>query len=313
MKRIIVVGSLNADLVVRLQRFPAAGETVPGTDFKVHPGGKGGNQACAAAKLGARVFMVGRVGRDANGRLLRESLEEAGVDCAHLREDAAAPTGTAMIEIDASGQNRIVVVPGANGQVRSSDVDDAASLFDRDAIVLLQLEIPLPSSTRAASLARERGGCVIFDPAPAGAETKHLLPLVDFVTPNESELGTLAGGAPPASLEEARLQAHRLLDRGSQAVVAKLGARGALLLRKKCESFFPAPTVEVVDTTAAGDAWNGAFAAALAQGSSEDEAGRFATLAAALSVTRAGAQPSMPTRDELEAWRAALTKPREDP
>lgn len=313
MKRVVVVGSLNADLVVRLARFPAAGETVPGTDFAIHPGGKGANQACAAARLGAPVFMVGRVGRDPSGRLLRESLEAAGVDCTHLLEDATAPTGTALIEIDATGQNRIVVVPGANGQVLPSDVEDAASLFDRDTILLLQLEIPLPSSTRAVSLARERGGRVIFDPAPARAEAKHLLPLVDFVTPNEIELATLAGGTPPASLEEARLQAHSLLDRGSQAVVAKLGARGALLLRKSGESFFSAPSVDVLDTTAAGDVWNGAFAAALAEGQSEDEAGRFATDAAAFSVTRRGAQPSMPTRGELGAWRSTRVLTREDP
>ena len=312
MKRVVVVGSLNADLVVRLERFPAAGETVPGADFAIHPGGKGGNQACAAAKLGARVFMVGRVGRDANGRLLRESLEAAGVDCTHVREDATAPTGTALIEIDATGQNRIVVVPGANGQVRPSDVDAATHLFGDDTIALVQLEIPLLSTTRAVSLARARGGRVILDPAPACLEAASLLPLADTVTPNESELAILAGGSPNTNLAEARLQALSLLDRGAQVVVAKLGARGALLVRKGQEHFWPAPSVVVVDTTAAGDAWNGAFAAALAEGQNEDEAGRFATDAAALSVTRPGAQPSMPTRVELDAWRAARARTQED-
>ena len=200
MKRVVVVGSLNADLVVRLARFPAAGETVPGTDFAIHPGGKGANQACAAARLGAPVFMVGRVGRDPSGRLLRESLEAAGVDCTHLLEDATAPTGTALIEIDATGQNRIVVVPGANGQVLPSDVEDAASLFDRDTILLLQLEIPLPTVQTAARVAREGGATVILDPAPARAVPEVLLRSIDYLTPNESELAVLTGGAPQPSL-----------------------------------------------------------------------------------------------------------------
>ena len=307
-----MVGSLNADLVVRLERFPASGETVPGTGFAIHPGGKGANQACAAAKLGARVFMVGRVGRDDNGRLLRESLEAAGVDCTHVREDRGSPTGTALIEIDAAGQNRIVVVPGANGQVSPDDVDAATDLFGADTLVLVQIEIPLPSSTRAVALARERGGRVIFDPAPACSEASALIPLADIVTPNESELAILVGELPTLDLSKARLQARALLDRGARAVVAKLGASGALLLGKDKECFWPAPSVEVVDTTAAGDAWNGAFAAALAEGRSEDEAGRFATDAAALSVTRAGAQPSMPTRVELQAWRVARARSQED-
>jgi ribokinase len=313
MKRVLVVGSLNADLVVRLERFPAAGETVPGTDFAVHPGGKGGNQACAAARLGATVVMVGRVGRDANGRLLRESLEAAGVDCSHVVEDPAAPTGTALIEIDASGENRIVVVPGANGEVRPEDVDEIGALLDGDTLVLLQLEIPLPAISRALVLARERGARAILDPAPARPGLEHLLPLAYAVTPNESELAALAGGPPASDRGAARGQALSLLARGAQAVVAKRGAEGALLVRKESEWFWPAPKVEVVDTTAAGDAWNGAFAAALAEGRNDDDAGRFATFAAALSVTRPGAQPSMPTRGELDSWRAARTKTREDP
>lgn len=313
MKRVLVVGSLNADLVVRLERFPAAGETVPGTAFAVHPGGKGGNQACAAARLGAAVFMVGRVGRDANGRLLLESLETAGVDCTHVVEDPAAPTGTALIEIDASGQNRIVVVPGANGQVRPGDVDEVAGLMDGDTLVLLQLEIPLPAVSRALHLARERGARVILDPAPARPGVEHLLPLADTVTPNESELAALAGVPTARDRGEARRQALSLLDLGARVVVAKRGSEGALLVRKEDERFCPAPKVAVVDTTAAGDAWNGAFAAALAEGRSDDDAGQFATDAAALSVTRPGAQPSMPTREELDSWRAERTLTREDP
>lgn len=306
MKRVVVIGSLNADLVVRLERFPASGETVPGTDFAIHPGGKGANQACAAAKLGARVFMVGRVGHDANGRQLRESLEDAGADAGHVTEDASAPTGTALIEIDAGGQNRIVVVPGANGLVSAEDVEDARGLMDADALVLLQLEIPLSAVSRALALAAERGARTILDPAPARPDATALTGRADYLTPNETELAALLGGSAARTLDEARGQTRALLARGARAVVAKRGAEGALLVRRDGEWFWPAPRVTPVDTTAAGDAWNGAFAAALAEGRSEDEAGRFATDAAALSVTRPGAQPSMPTREELAAWRPAL-------
>ena len=312
MAQVVVVGSLNADLVVRVDRFPAAGETVSGTDFVVHPGGKGANQACAAARLGARVFMVGRLGRDGNARLLRESLEAAGVDLSHVREDPSVPTGTALIEIDAAGQNRIVVVPGANGKVELADVDGAADLVGPGTILLLQLEIPLPAVARALSLGRERRAQVILDPAPARPETAGLVRLAHVLTPNETELGALVGESPATDRDTARKQARALLARGAQAVVAKRGALGAFLVRPDQEHYWPAPRVETVDTTAAGDAWNGAFAAALAEGRSEDDAGRFATDAAALSVTRAGAQPGMPTRAELLVWRAALVRNEED-
>jgi ribokinase len=298
-RHVVVVGSLNADLVVRLERFPAAGETVAGTGFAVHPGGKGANQAVAAAKLRARVFMVGRVGRDGSGRLLRESLAAAGVDLRHLRDDPEAPTGTALVEIDAAGQNRIVVVPGANGQVVPEDVDAAEGSFDPETLVLLQLEVPLPVVERALALARRRGARTILDPAPARPEAAALLGLADYLTPNETELAALVGEPPARGLEQSRRQARALLDRGAGAVVAKRGAEGALLVRKSAELFWSAPTVSAVDSTAAGDAWNGAFAAALASGRREEEAGRLATDAASFSVTRAGAQPSMPTLEEL--------------
>lgn len=312
MAHVVVVGSLNADLVVRVDKFPAAGETVSGTDFAVHPGGKGANQACAAARLGARVFMVGRLGRDGNARLLRESLEAAGVDLSHVREDPSVPTGTALIEIDAAGQNRIVVVPGANGKVEPADVDGAADLVGPGTILLVQLEIPLPAVARALSLGRERRAQIILDPAPARPETAALVRLAHILTPNETELGALVGEGPATDRDGARKQARALLARGAQAVVAKRGAEGAFLVRQDEEHHWPAPRVKIVDTTAAGDAWNGAFAAALAEGRSEDNAGRFATDAAALSVTRAGAQPGMPTRAELLVWRAALVRHKED-
>jgi ribokinase len=313
MKRVVVVGSLNADLVVRMGRFPAAGETVTGSDFAVYPGGKGANQACAAAKLGAQVFMVGRVGDDANGRLLRESLEATGADVRHVQPDAQAPTGIALIEIDAKGQNRIVVVAGANARLLPAEVDAASDLLDEDAVLLVQLEVPLPTVEHALGLARARGTSIILDPAPAGTETTRLVDLADYVTPNETELGALVGEVPARTLDEARGQAHRLLGRGARTIVAKRGAEGALLVARDIEHFWPAPRVTAVDSTAAGDAWNGAFAAALAEGRAVAEAGLLATEAAALSVTRPGAQPSMPTHQELQAWRAAPARAEEKP
>jgi ribokinase len=302
---VVVVGSLNADLVVRMERFPAPGQTLTGTDFHVYPGGKGANQACAASRLGARVALVGRVGADDNGRMLQTSLQAAGVDLTHVLEDPEAPTGTAVISIDATGQNQIVIVSGANGRVSTGDVDRARGLFVPGVLVLLQLEIPFETVAHAVERAREAGATVILDPAPARADALRLLGLVDVVTPNESELAALLGEAPAADESAALRQARALVVRGARCVITKLGGRGACLVARDRERRFVAPAVKAVDTTAAGDVWNGAFARALARGGGEDDAGRYATEAAALSVTRAGAQPSMPTDGELADWLAA--------
>ena len=306
MKPVVVVGSLNADLVVRLNRFPSPGETTTGNHFAVHPGGKGGNQAFAAGRLGARVHMVGRVGDDDQGRMLRGSLAGAGVDTSAVAVDASATTGLALITIDASGQNQIVIVPGANGRLSAADVERHRDLVASAGLLLLQLEVPLETVEAAARLGRAGGATVILDPAPARPECLRLLSLVDYVTPNEGELAVLAGspgerGDPVA----ARALARALLAWGPRHVVAKLGAEGAVLISADGERVFPGRAVAAVDTTAAGDVWNGAFAAALAEGADEAEAGDFANAAAAISVTRPGAQPSMPTRGEVAALRGA--------
>lgn len=301
-RALVVLGSLNADLVVRVPRFPGPGETVAGADLAVFPGGKGANQACAAGRLGARVHMIGRVGVDESGRLLKASLGAAGVDTDPVAADEAAPTGTALITIDASGQNQIVIVAGANGRVSAEDVERGRGLIERAGFLLLQLEVPVAAVAAAARLARAAGVAVILDPAPARREALDLLPLADYVTPNESELLALAGEKPgPVGPAEAGRLARRVLQRGARRVVAKLGEHGALLVTGDGEERWPGLPVEAVDTTAAGDVWNGAFAAALAEGAGEREAGAFANAAAAVSVTRAGAQPSMPTRAEVEA------------
>jgi ribokinase len=303
-KPVVVVGSLNADLVARVVRFPGPGETTVGQEFAVHPGGKGANQAYAAARLGARVHMVGRVGNDDRGRLLYASLDGAGVDTAPVQSDPAAPTGVALITIDASGQNQIVIVPGANGLLSPDDVERERELIGSAGLLLLQLEVPLATVEAAARVGRAGGAIVVLDPAPARVECLKLLPLVDYVTPNETELASLVG-EPGRRLEsgEARGLARALLGWGPRRVVAKLGADGAFRVSAEGERAWPGLTVTAVDTTAAGDVWNGAFATALAEGATEDEAGDFANAAAAISVTRAGAQPSMPARAEVDERR----------
>jgi ribokinase len=300
-KRIVVVGSLNVDLVVTVERLPGPGETVAGRDFAVIPGGKGANQACAAARLGGEVAMVGRVGADAYGEMLRASLASAGVDVSHVRVDGHTHTGLALIAVDASGQNEIVIVPGANGTFTPAELEAGREAVAAAAVLLLQLEVPLGTVEAAARLAHRAGARVILDPAPAAPLSSGLLREVDYLTPNETELGALVTERPPEGESEAIRQARELLGRGARNVVVKRGEHGALLLGAVGEASWPAFPVQAVDATAAGDAWNGAFAFALARGSAPVDAGRLATAAAGVSVTRRGAQPSLPSLAEVEA------------
>lgn len=309
-RTIVVVGSLNADLVVRTLRFPAPGETTTGTEFAVYPGGKGANQAVAAARLGARVVMVGRVGRDDHGRLLKASLTAAGVDAERVIDDEDAATGVAVITVDASGQNQIVLAPGANRRLRPDDVERRRRLIESAAVVLLQLEVPPETVEAAAKIAHRAGVAVVLDPAPARHEALTLLSHVDFITPNETELHLLASApAKPTNPEDAARMARTLLGQGARCVIAKLGPAGAIAISAEEQCYWPAHDVAAVDTTAAGDAWNGAFAVALAESRTLQEAGAFANAAAAISVTRAGAQPSMATRDQVERLRALKERP----
>ncbi len=300
---IIVVGSLNADFVVRVDRFPAPGETLRGRRFDVFAGGKGGNQAAAAARLGGRVAMVGQVGGDAQGAWLRSSLDSAGVDVTRISTDDGVSSGVALIATDASGQNAIVVVAGANGTFTPERLAPSLTLLRQAAVVLLQLEVPMATVERAAAAARSAGATLLLDPAPAADVSDRLLTLASLVTPNESELAVLSAapvvdGATPD--DEIDRRAQRLLARGAAGVLVKLGARGARLVTPSQRVTWPAFPVDVVDTTAAGDAFNGALAVALAESAQLADAIRFACAAGALSVTRAGAQASMPTRDEVE-------------
>lgn len=305
--RIVVVGSLNADFVLSLARFPEPGETVIGTHFAVFAGGKGANQAYAAARLGGAVSMVGQVGNDAHAGWLKDRLAAGGVDVAHVQTDPTVATGVAVIGVDPSGQNRIVVVPGANGTLRADHLTPLERLLGTGDILLLQLEVPMPTVEAAARRGKQAGALVILDPAPAVPLSRELLACADYVTPNESELATLTHLPSARSLDraEAARQAGRLRELGAKQVIVKMGSQGALLVGEHGESFWPAISVRAVDTTAAGDAFNAAFAVALAAGQPVNEAGQFATAAAACSVTRPGAQSSMPTRNEVEALRLA--------
>ena len=299
--RIVVMGSLNMDLVVGAPKIPAPGETVIGGDLQTFPGGKGANQAVAAARLGAQVAMVGRVGDDAFGAQLKQTLENDGVDLAYVQNTAVTPSGVALIVVDAAGQNSIVVASGANMRLTPADVEAAAPAIRAADVLVLQLESPLETVQRAAELARAHGVTVILNPAPARPLPPELLALVDVIIPNESETAALTG-LPVTSADELTAAADRLRAQGVGMVILTLGARGALLATAGGVRRFPAfPVDQVVDTTAAGDAFVGGLATAVAEKQPLDAAIAWGNAAGALAVTRAGAQPSLPTRAAVEA------------
>lgn len=295
---ITVVGSANMDLIARMARLPSPGETILGTSMTRMPGGKGANQAVAAARAGSEVVFVGRVGDDMYGSELLDTLRNAGVSTAQTSVDRTTPTGLAMIEVDAQGENTIVVIPGANSHVSPDDVDRARDAIVASRVVVLQLEIPVDSVARAAQIAHEAGALVVLNPAPARPLDPTLLRLVDVVVPNEEEVARLSGLGAPV---DAAAVAHLLLDAGPRAVIVTLGARGAVIVTRDDEVDIPPVPVRPVDTTGAGDAFVGNLAHALDEGQSLEEAAGFAAAAAAASVLRIGAQPSMPGRAETEA------------
>lgn len=305
MAAIIVVGSLNMDIAARGPRLPHPGETLLGSHYHSAPGGKGANQAYAAARLGGAgsTAMLGRVGDDDLGRQMRAHLAAVGCAVEGVRV-SPGPSGVALILIAESGENSIVVVAGANGRFSAADVAADAALLRGARFALLQLEIPLPSTLAAASAARAAGAQVILDPAPAPAHLPdELFKFVDVLTPNETEASLLVGRAPgDVSVDDARSIAGELHARGVRQVIIKLGVKGCLLLEGGTATHVPAPLVRAVDTTGAGDIFNAAFAVASAEGASRVDACQFAVHAAALSVTRLGCQASVPTRAELDAY-----------
>ena len=298
--RIVVVGSINMDLVTRTGNIPIPGETVIGDDLQTFPGGKGANQAVAAARLGADVAMVGHVGNDMFAQQLRENLDADGVNQTYVTGVEAA-SGVALIVVDSSGQNSIVVASGANGWLTPADVEAAADVIKSADVMLLQLEVPLETVYRAAQLAHDSGVRVILNPAPAQPLPAALLQLVDVLVPNESEAAVLAGL--PVDDEEGLKPAATILQAlGVATVILTLGSRGALLAQDgKFTHFPPFAVVDVVDTTAAGDAFVGGLATAVAGGDPVKKAIPWGNAAGALTITRAGAQPSLPTKEEVEA------------
>jgi ribokinase len=296
---IVVVGSSNTDMIVQTDRLPLPGETVLGGDLTIAPGGKGANQAVAAARLGANVTFIARVGQDMFGREAINNFQREGLNIRYLIQDPQAPSGVALIVVGPGGQNLIAVAPGANRRLTPADVEAAKSAFTQARVVLLQLEIPIETVLAAAQAGRAAGAMVILNPAPAPSYPlpPELLATVDIVTPNETEAATLTGQNTP---EKA---AQILLQWGVRVAIVTLGAEGALVATGPDRiQRIPGFQVEAVDATAAGDAFNGGLAVALARGEPLERAVRYAHAVAALSVTRLGAQPSLPTADEVASF-----------
>jgi len=305
---IVVIGSANMDLVLPVERLARAGETISGGDLALFPGGKGANQACAVGKLGGRAAMIGFVGNDAFGAKLTASLDRAGVDTSGLGI-SDRPTGCACIYVLPDGENSIVISPGANATVLPENVLSKLDLLHEGMYLLSQLEIPIATVTVALARAKAAGATTILDPAPVRALSSELLRNVDFLTPNQSEAAALLGD-PDLEIRgfgEALRAAERLLALGPAAAVLKLGSLGCYIAAGKVRAMVPGFEVSAVDTTAAGDIFNGAFAVALAEGADVLEAARFANAAAAISVTRPGAQSSIPSREEVEAFLSRRT------
>jgi ribokinase len=303
---ITVLGSLNMDFVVRVDELPAPGQTVLGRDFQMIPGGKGANQACAVGRIGAKTvqgYMIGRVGCDLFADQLKASLSAAGIDVSAVHATKEQPTGVALIWVDRRGQNSIVVASGANHAMTAAEVSGHRAAFQGARYALFQLEVPLPVVAAGLSVARQMGVRTILDPAPAQSLPADLLANVDVLTPNEQEANLLLG-RPAERIEENeyRRVAGALRGLGVRSVILKLGSRGALYFDGDVEIFQPVFAVDAVDATAAGDIFNGALAVWLAEGKPMQVALRFAAAAAAISVTRIGAQSSVPLRSEVEEF-----------
>ena len=305
MAKIVVVGSFNMDLVVRLPTIPRPGETLLGGVFATYPGGKGSNQAVAAARLGGEVTMIGRVGADVFGDQLLSLARSEGIDTRFVGIDPHKATGVALIEVDAQGQNSIAVASGANFTLTAADVASAFAHLERVDLLVMPLETPIDTIVTAAELARKAGAQVVLNPAPAQHLSPELLKNVDILIPNEHEAAFMAGIEIRSSQDAHQAAAH-LLRSGPRSVIITMGRHGALIAEAaQPESVYTqtsAFSVKAVDTTAAGDAFVGALAVALGEGLSLTDAARFASAAAAISVTQVGAQPSLPTRAEVREF-----------
>jgi len=298
---VAILGIFVADLAFRAGRLPGIGETIAGSGFKMGPGGKGSNQAVAAARVGAKVTFISKIGRDEFGANALATWKKEGITPRVVEMDDQ-PTGAAFIYVnDTNGDNAIIVVPGAAATITAADVDAAADAIRNAAVFITQLEQPVAAAKRGLAIAREAGAVTIFNPAPAERFDDALYGLCDYVTPNESE-ATLLTGIEVKTVDDARKAGDIFLKKGAGTALITLGEAGALLYSKTQSTLVPAfKAGPVVETTGAGDAFNGGFAAALAEGAAPLEAARFSAAVAGISVTRAGTAPSMPTRSEVDA------------
>lgn len=300
MGKICVLGSLNIDMTISVPHFNLPGESVTGTNLAIYTGGKGGNQAVAAARLGADVAMIGCLGSDANGKMYCDKLAAEGVDVSAVAQVEGAVSGTALIEVVPSGENRICVARGANDHLTAAQVRAHEDLIARSEILMLQLENPLDAIEEGLKLAKKHGCRVILDPAPAQPLSDDVIGLCDVLTPNETELEILTG-MPVGTQEQAVAAARSLIARGAAMVLNKRGAAGAILVTAEAVSVHSGFRVTAVDTTAAGDSFNAGLAAGLAMGMDMPDAIRLANATGAISTTAAGAQPAMPTMAQVEA------------
>lgn len=307
MSKVVVIGSANVDFTVRVERLPEAGETVLGEEFYVSYGGKGANQALAALKSGAEVTFIAKLGRDPHGDRLYEHLTASGLSPDGLLRDETLPSGVAFILVDKEGKNQIAVAPGSNRNLLADEIKRCEPLIAQGKILLLQLEIPLATVEQALSLAKAYGLFTILNPAPSYPVSGKVLTLVDILTPNEVEAQSLTG-IPVRDFESGAEAGRKLLSEGCNTVILTMGEKGALLIQEDHTRYFPAFPIQAVDSTAAGDAFTGALAAAMAERKPLAEAIIFASAAGALAATKRGAQDSLPDRGEIEAFlkRSAL-------
>ncbi|MFT2010518.1 ribokinase [Pontibacter sp. 13R65] len=297
--KILVVGSSNTDMVIKSTKLPLPGETVIGGNFFMNPGGKGANQAVAAARLGGQVTFITKVGNDIFGKQALQQFQKETIDNKFIKIDAEYPSGVAIIKVDGRGENCITVAPGSNGRLFPEDIEAALELVESNTLVLIQLEIPVNTVEHVIRKSHEKGLKVLLNPAPARVLTSNLFPLLYLITPNESEAEVLTG-VRVVDLETAKRAACKLQELGVLNIILTLGAKGAYLHNATYSGLIPAPEVEAIDSTAAGDCFNGALAVALAENKTMQEAVAFACRASAISVTRMGAQSSIPYRKELE-------------
>lgn len=296
--KIIVAGSMNMDMVVKTTHIPQPGETVLGGTFFMNPGGKGANQAVAVARLGGDVVFVAKIGDDIFGKQSSQLFDEEGVDTGGILSDEDSSSGIALITVDAAGENSIVVAPGANAKLEPGDVEKAFEQYPGSKILLIQLEIPMQTVEFAATYAGSKGIMVILNPAPANIYVSKLFHLIDIITPNVNEAEMLTG-IKINNIDDAQRAANYMHQQGVKQVIITLGKQGAAILENGKFHHIPAPVVDTVDTTAAGDVFNGALAVALAEGKDLVDATSFACSAASIAVTRLGAQSSIPYRNEI--------------